>query len=145
MSSNKNGDVLQTPEEKKIDVLMKFHFGFINVGLPDRKSDGSLVYRIKAARSFGVYPQIIHFTNKCLTVPDVDEFEVFIEQEQHSVGTLITSKRSAKTALKRASSGNKVKILDGVQLKREFNLIKGYGLDKAAEDWDKSRNWQRVE
>ena len=145
MNSNKYGDVLQTLEEKKRDLLIKFHFGFSNVGPPDRKSDGSLVYNINDTRGFGLYPQIIQFTNKCLTVPDVDAFKVFIEQEQYSVGTLITSKRASKTARKRASSGNQVKILDGVQLKKEFNLTKGYGLGKAAEDWDKSRNWQRVE
>jgi|GEM_PF-3471649 hypothetical protein len=143
MNSNKYGDVLKTLEEKKRDLLIKFHFGFSNVGPPDRKSDGSLVYSINDTRGFGVYPQIIQFTNKVLTVPDVDEFKKFIEQEHFSVGTLITTKRAFKTARKRASSGNQVKILDDNQLKKEFNLTKGYGLDKAAEAWDKSRNWEK--
>ena len=145
MSSNKYGDVIQTLKEKKTDLLIKLHFGFPNVGIPDRTSDGSLVYCINDTRSFGVYPQIIQCANKVLTVPDVDAFKLLIEQNQFSVGTLITSKRASQTARKRASSGNQIRILDGDQLKKEFKLMKEYGLGIAAEAWDKSRNWQRVE
>ena len=142
MNSDKYRDVLQTPEEKQMDLLIKFRFGFPNVDTPDRTCDGSLVYYINDASAFGDYPQIIQWTKRVLTAPDVDVFKEFIKEKQFSVGTLITTKRVCKTASNRSILGNQVTIWDGAKLKKLFNLTKNLGLDKAAETWDKTRNWE---